>query len=65
MKNKANSSHYNFPNLDYDKKLSRVLLKDSLLTTARIRGWKQRRELGIQFTVYTNIFTFINNSLKK
>ena len=47
------------------EKMQRILLKDNTFTPARIRAWNRRKEIGLQFTVYTNDFNFLCNAKLK
>ena len=46
-------------------KMQRILLKDDIFTPARVRAWNRRKEIGLQFTVYTNDFNFLCNAKLK
>ena len=54
MLNSIRLPHFNPPT-----KMQKILLKDNILTPARIRAWNKRKEIGLQFTVYTNDFNFL------
>ena len=50
------------PPFNPPEKVQRILLKNNILTPARIRAWNRRKEIGLQFTVYTNDFNFLHTA---